>query len=128
MTSALIGSTGYGLIVGGVSYVFCRAFHQHNAFEKAVLVTVLVGIRSLAEEAIKYQKNDKHQAQPLTRVLIASTYLLAIPCTLYAGRVFNFKAADYLQIVGLTSLGYTIARVLGDLYKMIPSNGSGEKR
>jgi hypothetical protein len=126
MTSALIGSTGYGLFVGGVSYVFCRAFDQHNAFEKAVLVTLFVGIRTLAEAAVKHQRNDKHQNKPFTSFLIVSTNLLAIPCVLYAGRLFNFKATDYLHIVGLTSLGYTIQRGLEALYRMlpIPSNGS----
>jgi hypothetical protein len=118
MASALIRSTGYGLFVGGVSYVFCHVFNQQSAFEKAVLVTVLVGLRNLAEIVIKHQQNDRDQKKPLTTVLIASANLLTVPCALYAGRVFNFKAADYLQIVGLTSLCYTITTGLETLYKM----------
>ena len=126
MASALINSTGYSLFVGGVSYVFCRAFNQHNAFEKAVLVTVLVGLRELAGEAIKYQRNDKGQEQPLTNVLLGSAQLLAIPCALYAGRVFNFKAADYLQIVGLTSIGYSMTYSLKSLKKMFVQQKTAE--
>ena len=128
MTSALLTNIGQAAYVGATSYVFCRAFNQHNAFEKAVLATVLVGLRKLAEAAIKHQLNDQYQNRSLTRVLITSANLLAIPCALYAGRVFNFKGEDYLQIVGLTSLGYTINYGLSHLYQMISSDGSGRGR
>ncbi len=119
MTSALISSVGRTVSTGAISYVFCRAFNQQNAFEKAVLVTVLIGLEHLAAEAIKHQRNDEYRAKPLTNVLIGSACLLAIPCALYAGRVFNFKAADYLQIVGLASIGYTISTSLINLYQML---------
>ena len=128
MTSTLVKDIGNAAYVGATMYVFCRAFSHHNALEKAVLVTVLVGLRNFAETAIKHQQDDKYQNRPLTRVLMASGILLAVPCALYAGRVFNFKEADYLQIVGLTSLGATITYGLTGLYQMITSNGSGERR
>jgi hypothetical protein len=120
MTSALL-KTAY---VGVISYAFCWAFNQHNAFEKAVLVTVLVGLRNLAEEIIKDQRDDRTQTQRLTRVLVGAANLLAIPCALYAGRIFNFKAADYLHIVGLASLGGGITYVLKNLYPMLPKRST----
>ncbi len=124
MASALIKNVGYGLYVGTTSYVFCRLFHQENAFEKAVLVTVLVGLRELADATITHQRIDKYQEQPLTRAMIGVAYLLAIPCSLYAGRVFKFKEADYLHVAGLTFMGYTITHLLKNLYHMLPSQGS----
>lgn len=124
MTSALIESAIYTLGVGSVGYVISRRSDQSNPFEKAVLITMLVGLRGLAERAIKHQLNDKNQSRSLTRVLIASTTLLAIPCMLYAGRVFNFKSVDYLTIVGLASMGYAITGGLFNLYTLLSSKGS----
>lgn len=124
MASALIKNVGYGLYVGTTSYVFCRLFHQENAFEKAVLVTVLVGLRELADATITHQRNDKFREHPLTNAMISVAYLLAIPCSLYASRVFKFKEADYLHVAGLTFIGYTTTNLLKDLYNMLPSRGS----
>jgi hypothetical protein len=124
MASALIKSAGYGLYVGSASYVFCRLFNHHNAFEKAVFVTVLVGLRNLAQTTIEHQRQDKYQEQPLTRVMLSVAFLLAIPCSLYAGRVFKFKEADYLHIAGLTAMGHLITNLVNDLYKMLPSRES----
>ena len=124
MTSSFVIDVGHAVFIGGTSYVFCRAFNQHHAFEKAVLVTVLVGLRNFAEAAIKYQRNDDDQRSMLTRVWIGAAQLLTIPCALYAGRIFNFKEADYLQIVGLTSLGYSITHCLKHVYLLFSLNGS----
>jgi len=124
MASALIGSAIQSLCVGSVSYAICRGSNQSNPFEKAVLVTVMVGFRILADNAIKHQMKDEQQRQALTRVLIASTSLLAIPFTLYVGRVFDFKAVDYLKIVGLTSVGYSITSALSNLSAILTSKGS----
>ncbi len=61
-------NAGYAVYVGATSYAFCRAVNQHNAFEKAVLVTVLVGLRNLAEKAIRW--NDPSQMKRSTGFLI----------------------------------------------------------
>jgi hypothetical protein len=122
MTSALLYNVGHTAFVGAASYVFCREFNQHYAFEKAVLVTVLVGVRNLAGEAIRHQRNDNDHI-PVTTALIVSANLLAIPCTLYAGQVLNFKAADYLLIFGLNSIGYGIDYGLSHLYQMLRTKG-----
>lgn len=118
MASALFGNAVRGLGVGSISYGICRGFSHSHPFEKAVLVTVLVGFRILADASIKYIRNDKAGQQPRSSFLISSAYLLAIPFALYAGRVFKFKEADYLQILGLTSLGYTITSGLKKLNDM----------
>jgi hypothetical protein len=115
MTSAIEASVKTAVYVGAASYFFCYASNQTNAFEKAVLVTVLVGLRNLAAQAIKSQFREKYQT-----LLIQLTDLLAIPCTLYAGRVFNLKPVDYLHIVGLAYLGYTIKIGLENLPNLIP--------
>jgi hypothetical protein len=124
MTSALINSAARGLLVGSIGYVISQRSNQSNPFEKAVLVTVLVGLRTLAESAITHQLNDKTQTRSLTRVLIVANFLLAIPCALYAGRVFNFKSVDYLTIVGLASMGSTITSCLASLCTLLSSKGS----
>lgn len=116
MASVLIGSAVQSLLLGSVSYGICRGFSHSHPFEKAVLVTVLVGLRELSSAAIKHLRGDEHGQQSRTSFLISSAYLLAIPCTLYAGRIFKFKEADYLQIVGLASLGYTVTNGLKSLY------------
>ncbi len=106
MASALINSgvraTGFGI----VSYAFCRAFNQPSAFEKAALVTILVGLRELAEKAICYRYPQRTHYREF---LLCSSRLVAIPCALYAGWMLNFKATDYLQIVGLTTIGNNIS-------------------
>ena len=96
-------------VFGGLSYVFCRAFSQSNPLEKAVLMTILVGLRELAEKAIE----SKYPAKtPFREFLVISSKLAAIPCTLYIGRQLNFKAADYFQIVGSTTIGILICQQL----------------
>ena len=124
MASALIKSVGSGLYVGVSTYAFCRLFSPQNAFEKAVMVTVLVGLRRLTEATIEHQRNDNRQEEPLTRVMINVASLLAIPCSLYAGRIFKFKEADYLHIAGLTAMGHLMTNLLNDFYYMLPSKGS----
>jgi hypothetical protein len=126
MASALFSMVKDTAVAGITSYAICRGFNQPNPFEKAVLTTVLVGLRELADAAIGHLRDDEFREQPLTRVLRASTILLAIPCSLYAGRVFNFKEADYLQIAGLASLGYTITFGLESLYNMFFPNKETE--
>ncbi len=96
--------------IGGVSYVFCRAMDQSNPFEKAVLATILIGIRELADTATanQFYVEKEKVIKPWGHVLIISTRLLSIPLTLYIGRMFNFKATDYLQLVGVSNIGYGI--------------------
>ena len=117
MASALFGSAIQGFLTGSVGYGICRGFNYSNPFEKAVLVTVLVGFQELAGDSIRHIQNDRNGLLPRTRFLIASANLLAIPCALYAGRVFKFKEADYLQIIGLASLGQTIIYCLSSMLK-----------
>jgi|GEM_PF-1929461 len=105
---------------GAAGYIFCLAFNQHNAFEKAALVTMLVVQRTLAREAILgIQQEDLKKARASTHFMIACTNLLAIPGTLYVGRLCNFKIHDYLQIAGLATIGATITNGCIALYKMV---------
>ena len=119
MASGLVNDIAQAVCAGTISYGLCRVFNYDNAFEKAVLATVMVGLKNFATTAIAYQQADKCQQKPLTNVLFASMTLLTIPCTLYAGRVFNFKAVDSLQIFGLASVGLTIIYGITHLYKMV---------
>jgi hypothetical protein len=96
---------------GTASYVFCRAFGISQPFDKAVLVTVLVGLRVICAHTFTYLNDDQYEAKPMTQFLIHSTQLLAIPCALLIGRQLNFKVPDYLQLVGLTSIGASIASI-----------------
>jgi hypothetical protein len=120
MTFSLLWVVPDAVFKGITSYALCRGFSQPNAFEKAILTTVLVGSRNLAEEAIAYKTGDERFRQPLSKILMASVYLLSVPFALYAGRVFSFKEADFLQIAGLAALGLNIRIVLMNLIEMFP--------
>jgi hypothetical protein len=113
MTSALKEIAIPTIAIGAVSYVFCRAFNQPNDLEKAALVTILVGLTALAQKAINSYDT---KATNIRRCFVYSAKLAAIPCALYAGRMLNFKAADYLQIAGLTYIGTNIYLIGDSLY------------
>ena len=81
MLSAVIDSGVCTAAFRGISYVFCRAFNQPSAFEKAVLVTILVGLGILAGKAIK----SEYPANTHFRDSWCSSRLAVIPCTLYIG-------------------------------------------
>lgn len=107
MTHALI----QGAITGCVSYVICKATNISSPHEKAALVTILVGLRFLATDAINDSVNSKSRKNFFT----CSSNLLTIPCALYVGGLFKFKVPDYLHLAGLTHISINITGVIGNL-------------
>ncbi|HEX4840363.1 MAG TPA: hypothetical protein VFU89_07985 [Rhabdochlamydiaceae bacterium] len=105
---------------GVAGYIFCLAFNQHHAFEKAALVTMLVVQRFLAQVVIlgiRQETLDKTSAP--TRFMFICANLLSIPSTLYLGRLCNFRTHDYLQILGLGAIGTAITNGCIALYQVV---------
>lgn len=111
-------------VASAASYAICRASNLSNSFEKSVLVTAMLGFQMFAKDVIKHLQSDTQNAKPTTRILSDSAVLLSIPCALYAGRIFNFKAVDYLQLSGLTYIGLTLNSILFNVLDKLASKGS----
>ena len=94
MTSLLSMSEAitFTACMGVSEYFISRGVGEPNPFEKAALLTIFMGFIYLSGEGIKYQA-DGNLCQPLSQFLLASTYVLAVPFTIFAGQVFKFKEA-----------------------------------